>query len=210
MAAWHAAYRATCTRGQLHVTQSCTQPADQSFDVFVKCYCSDSCEAFDRYRRLMTEQTTQLEQALAKDWKQWEGRVVNGEFPLHRYLGGSSHSAVFLTECVRGGAPSAAIKLISEEPGKAEQQLKNWELATGLSHPNLIALFQYGQCQLDGLQLLYVVMEGAEEDLSQILPHRAVTPLEAREMLRQIIDALGYLHGMGLVHSRIKPANIMA
>jgi len=31
-------------------------------------------------------------------WKQWEDQIVNGEFPLLQYLGGSEHRAVFLTE----------------------------------------------------------------------------------------------------------------
>ena len=49
---------------------------------------------------------------MTRDWKQWEGQIVNGTFPLRQYLGGSEHSAVFLTER-RGRDPQrAAIKLI--------------------------------------------------------------------------------------------------
>jgi hypothetical protein len=32
-----------------------------------------------------------------EEWKKWEGRV-DGKFPLGHWLGGSEHSAVFLTE----------------------------------------------------------------------------------------------------------------
>ena len=50
---------------------------------------------------------------MSRDWKQWAGQVVNGSFPLRQYLGGSDHSAVFLTER-RGRDPQrAAIKLIA-------------------------------------------------------------------------------------------------
>ena len=38
-------------------------------------------------------------------WTQWEGKVVNGAFPLNRFLGGTSHSGVYLTE--RGRDASA-------------------------------------------------------------------------------------------------------
>lgn len=159
----------------------------------------------------MTEQTTQIEHLPATDeWKQWEGRAVNGEFRLHRYLGGSGHSAVFLTNYGESGGQPAAIKLVPDDPAKAEHQLASWKLAAGLSHPNLLRVFQWGRCQVDSVQLLYVVTELAEEDLSQILPQRALAPSEAREMLRPALDALAYLHALGLVHGHIKPANIMA
>ncbi|MGD0965168.1 MAG: protein kinase [Candidatus Acidiferrales bacterium] len=159
----------------------------------------------------MTEHTTQLEHLpTTATWRQWEGQAVNGEFPLYRYLGSSGHSAVFLTSYGESNAQAAAIKLILDDPEKAEEQLRRWGLARGLSHPNLLRLFQSGHCQLDGVRLLYVVMEYAEEDLSQLLPHRALRPSEASEMLRPALDALGYLHGMGLVHGHVKPANIMA
>jgi TonB family protein len=161
----------------------------------------------------MTEHATQLEHALTTEaWKQWEGQTVNGEFPLHRYLGGSSHSAVFLTSYAEAGAPAqaAAIKLVPDEPGEAERQLGSWTLAGKLSHPNLLRFFQAGRCQMDGVPVLFVVTECADEDLSQIIPQRALTASEAREMLRPALDALTYLHGMGLAHGRMKPANIMA
>ncbi len=165
----------------------------------------------------MTQHQSQIESALSTDsWKHWEGQVVNGEFPLHRYLGGSRHSAVFLTNRgteAAGAAPmaqTAAIKLVLDVAGAAESQLKHWELAAGLSHPHLIDIFHAGRCQINGVPLLYVVMEYAEEDLSPILPQRALTPSETREMLRPSLEALAYLHGMGLVHGHVKPSNVMA
>lgn len=147
---------------------------------------------------------------MTRDWKQWEGQVVNGNFPLRQYLGGSEHSAVFLTER-RGQEPQrAAIKLIIANPATVEVQLSRWEAAAKLSHPHLLRLFETGSCQLDKVVLLYVVMEYAEDNLAQILPHRALTPEEVRDLLEPALDALTYLHGKSLVHSRLKPSNVMA
>ena len=143
-------------------------------------------------------------------WKQWEGRVVIGGFQLRQYLGASDHSAVFLTERGEREPQKAAIKLISADPSNAELQLSRWRLAAKLSHPHLIRLFQMGRCQLGKIGLLYVVMEYAEENLSQVLPYRPLTPAEARDMLEAALDALAYLHGKGLAHGHVKPANIMA
>ena len=63
---------------------------------------------------------------------------------------------------------------------------------------------------LANADFLYVVMDYAEEDLSQILPQRALEPEETRQILESVLEALTYLHGQGLVHTRIKPGNILA
>jgi serine/threonine protein kinase len=147
---------------------------------------------------------------MTRDWKQWEGQIVNGTFPLRQYLGGSEHSAVFLTER-RGREPQrAAIKLIPAQPATAGVQLSRWEATAKLSHPHLLRLFETGSCQLDKLVLLYVVMEYAEDNLAQILPHRALAPEEVRDLLEPALDALTFIHGKSLVHSRLKPSNVMA
>jgi TonB family protein len=147
---------------------------------------------------------------MAEAWKQWEGQVVNGEFHLRRYLGGSEHSAVFLTEHGEREAEKAAIKFIPADPANAELQLSRWRRAARLAHPHLIPLFQMGRCWLGDMALVYLVMECAEEDLSQVLPHRPLTPAEARDMLAPVLDALAYVHSKGFVHGHLKPANIMA
>jgi TonB family protein len=148
-------------------------------------------------------------------WKKWEGRIVDGRFPLRQWLGGSDHSAVFLTE--RGGkeAQKAAIKLIpvensAGENAGAEAQLTRWAEAAKLTHPHLLRIFEFGRYEIDETQFLYVVMEFADENLAEILPLRPLTPAEATEMLRPAAEALAALHQSGFTHGRIKPSNILA
>ena len=145
-----------------------------------------------------------------EEWKKWEGRV-DGKFPLRHWLGGSEHSAVFLTE--RPGQPSqkAAIKLIAaDDAAEADRQLARWRAAAQLSHPHLMRIYEAGRCRLDGTPLLYLLMEYAEEDLSQILPQRPLAPAEVTDLLPPLLDALSYLHSKGFVHGRIKPSNVHA
>jgi len=143
------------------------------------------------------------------DWKRWEGQSVEGKFHLRQYLGGSDDTAVFLTEF--GERPQrAAIKLTVASPENAESQLSSLSTTATLSHPHLLRLFQTGRCRLANTDLLYVVMEYAEEDLSQILPQRPLSPAEAQQMLLPVLDALTFLHAKGFVHGHLKPANIMA
>jgi len=147
---------------------------------------------------------------MTESWKHWEGQVVDGKFQLRQYLGGSDHSAVFLTEYGEGGSQKAAIKFIPADPDSAEVQISRWRQAAKLSHPHLLRIFQVGRCQIGDTNLLYAVTECGQEDLSQILPRRPLTQAETRDMLAPVLDVLGYIHAAGFVHGRIKPANIMA
>lgn len=159
--------------------------------------------------------------------KKFEGQIADGKFVLLEYLGGSEHSSVYRTERIPpatlaatesgAAAPAvsqvrekAAIKLLTVKPGVAEAQLARWRQAEKLSHPNLLKIFESGQCRLRDEEFLYVVQELAEEDLSQILPQRALTPSESRAMLAPTLDVLAYLHSKGFVHAHLRPSNILA
>jgi hypothetical protein len=125
-------------------------------------------------------------------WKKWEGQIADDKFPLHRFLGTTDHSAVFLTQTSEPRPRKGAIKFISADSATAEAQLSLWSRAAQLSHPNLLPIYHSGRCRVADLDLLYAVMEFAEEDLSQILPQRPLAASEAREMLEPLLNALIY------------------
>jgi TonB family protein len=147
---------------------------------------------------------------MTDSWKNWEGRVADGQFHLRRFLGATGRSATFLTECPAQESQITAIKFIAADPDTSEIQLTRWRLASKLFHPHLSRIFASGRCLLGQMSLLYVVMEHAEEDLSQILPQRALVEVEVCDLLPPLLDALAYLHSEGFVHNHLKPANIMA
>jgi serine/threonine protein kinase len=142
-------------------------------------------------------------------WTQWESQVVNGVYPLRRFLGGSNHSAVFLTEYKAGTLADAAIKFVPADALQTQAQLVQWGTAATLSHPHLVRLFDVGRCRFGGRDFLFVVMEYAEQTLGQILPRRALGPDEVRDMLLPTLDALAFLHRNSLVHGQLKPANLL-
>jgi len=139
----------------------------------------------------------------------WVGRVIDGKFSLLQWLGGSENCGVFLTELPGPQARKAAIKLISPDEGETEAYMAGWDATRPLSHPHLMRLFHTGRCEMDGAELIFVVNEYADEVLSEILPERALSPDEAKQMLEPVLDALSYLHGKGLVHGHLKPSNVM-
>jgi len=100
--------------------------------------------------------------------------------------------------------------LIAAAGADADRLFSNWRAAAQLSHPHVIRIFESGRSQLNGTPFVYLVMEYAEEDLSQILPQRPLSPAEVGDLLPPLLDALSYVHGKGLIHSRIKPSNVLA
>jgi TonB family protein len=147
---------------------------------------------------------------MSDSWRDSEGQVVDGQFPLVKHLGGSDHSVVFATQRGKDKGEKAAIKFIQADASNADAQITRWKQAAQLSHPNLIKVFECGRCQLAGMDLLYVVTEFAQENLAEFLPQRALSPDETRDMLDPFVDTLSYLHGKGFAHGRIKPGNILA
>jgi serine/threonine-protein kinase len=145
---------------------------------------------------------------MSEVWTKWEGQVVDG-FPLHRCLGVSDHSGVFLTEDPAHNLAAAALKLVPAIPTLAESQLAYWNAAATLSHPRLIRLLSAGRCQLGSLHCLYVVMEYAEQNLAHFLAQRTLTDREVQEMLPATLDAVAFLHSRNLVHGQLKPSNIL-
>jgi TonB family protein len=141
------------------------------------------------------------------DWKQCEGELAGGEFPLERLLDGGEGSAVFLTRFRSG---RAVIKLVLDGQAQAGVLVERWNRAATLNHPHLVRIFAAGTWALEGTPLAYLVMEYAEENLAEVLGERPLTTDETREMLQPVADALAYLHGQGLVHGNLKPSNIFA
>ncbi len=145
-----------------------------------------------------------------QNWKQWEGQTVDGKFLLRQFLAFTDHSGVFLTQLAAPVSGNAILKFISATGPAAETRLASWKRAALLTHKNLLALYDCGRCTISGQSLLYVVMEYAEENLAEILPQRALSPEEARDVLDPALDVLVYLHAKGLAHCHLKPSNFLA
>jgi len=146
-------------------------------------------------------------QTIAAPWKGLENQTV-ASYRLQSFLGGTEVTAVFST--ARADGRRAAIKLTTRDERTAELRLSQWQRAMRTSHPHLLQVFDAGTAELNGRDLLWVLMEFADDDLSQILPLRPITAGEAEQMLPPVLSALSYLHREGLAHGRLKHSNIMA
>jgi serine/threonine-protein kinase len=84
--------------------------------------------------------------------------------------------------------------------------LNEARLAAGLSHPNIVTIFDAGL----SAHGVYIAMERLHgRDLREALASGwAPTPLQAAQLVRRVADGLAYAHARGVVHCDIKPANI--
>jgi TonB family protein len=141
------------------------------------------------------------------DWKQWEGDLAGGEFPLEQFLGNGERGGVFRTQLASG---CAAIKLVPASGAEAEKLIERWTRAQALDNPHLLTIIRTGTWAKSGLSLAYIVMEYADENLAAVLLERALTADETLEMLQPVAETLASLHRQGLIHGRLRPSNIFA
>ncbi|MET0801452.1 MAG: Stk1 family PASTA domain-containing Ser/Thr kinase [Actinomycetota bacterium] len=79
--------------------------------------------------------------------------------------------------------------------------------AAGLSHPNIVAVFDWGS--VDGIY--YMVMEYVRgQGLRALLTRDGrLEPSQATDVVRQTLLALEHAHRQGIVHRDIKPENVL-
>ncbi len=105
-----------------------------------------------------------------------------------------------------------AMKLLRAGPSSGSQAqemmdrfVREIRLLATLDHPNIAKLHTAFRHE----QELVMVMECVEgEDLGRRLP-KGLTLEESLRYTRQVLEALRYAHGRGIVHRDIKPSNIM-
>ncbi|MBL9127146.1 MAG: serine/threonine protein kinase, partial [Verrucomicrobiales bacterium] len=91
-------------------------------------------------------------------------------------------------------------------PASAERFNREARALARLSHPNIVAVFEFGQVPGYHFFLMEFV-DGA--NLRQLVRQGRVSGKEALRIVPQICDALQYAHDQGVVHRDIKPENVL-
>ncbi|MEF9519520.1 serine/threonine-protein kinase [Chlamydia crocodili] len=134
---------------------------------------------------------------------------VIGEYHIKQILSKKEGRAVY-----QGLHPDtlqpAAIKVLATpliaDTSRVHNFLKEARIVEQISHPNIVKLYQYGQCR-EGLYIAMEYIQGVSLRhyiLSQLIPlSRAI------DIVLHIAQALEYLHSRGILHRDIKPENIL-
>ncbi|MGI8745330.1 MAG: serine/threonine protein kinase [Bryobacteraceae bacterium] len=142
-------------------------------------------------------------------WNQFEGQLLDGQFKLSKYSGAEGASAIFLSE-LPGQDQFVVVKIIRSASLQAQRLTHSWKIAKDLQHPNLIRAYATATADLDGLRVLYAVLDSPDASLADVIQERCLSEEEGRELLAGCAEALNYLHQKGLIHTRVRPANIVA
>lgn len=137
------------------------------------------------------------------------GRTVGGRYRIEDVLGEGGIAVVYRAEH-EGVGRKVALKMLHEMYGEHEELRARFQregkALAALSHPNIVNMVDYG---LDG-NAPYLVMELLEGiNLRELLDAEGpLEPKRAFAIMRQILRALDFAHGQGLVHRDLKPGNV--
>lgn len=131
---------------------------------------------------------------------------VDDRYELVEVLASGGMATVWRARDTRLGR---LVALKRPHPAPAESKLyermeREARAAAGVNHPNLVTVFDTGRDE-DGPYLIMELVEGP----TLASPGREIGPSEAVSIGAQLADALAAVHGAGVVHRDVKPANVI-
>jgi len=153
---------------------------------------------------------------------QLEGQQM-GHYRLLSLLGSGGMSAVYLAEdlsvrrqvAIKVIRSESAINPVDDTAKEAAHLFRHEANAVAmLDHPNILPLFDYGEENLQGEKLTYMVMpfrqEGSLADwLRKTDGSRWLTIQNVAFLIHQAASALHYAHDHYIIHRDVKPSNFL-
>lgn len=137
--------------------------------------------------------------------------ILTGRYRLVARLAGGGMGEVYRAHDLlldRAVAVKVLQPSFASEPDLVERFKDEARAAARLSHPNVVAVYDWG-CEAQ--RTYFMVMEYvAGTDLRDVLVARgSLEPVHAAEIVASVCDALAEAHASGLVHRDVKPENVL-
>ena len=136
--------------------------------------------------------------------------IVNDRYRVERSVGRGGMAEVFLAHDLLLDRPVALKVLFPEyanDPNFVERFRREAQSAAGLTHPNIVAVYDWGKVN----NTYFIAMEFVQgRTLASILKEKLrLTARQACDVAVDVASALGFAHDNGVVHRDIKPGNIL-
>ncbi len=138
------------------------------------------------------------------------GTVIDGRYEVLSRIGTGGMADVYLARDQLLGR-QVAVKLLhhrfAEDQEFVERFRREASSAAGLSHPNVVAIFDRGEW--DGTY--YIAMEYLPgRSLKTVIREQGpLDPVSAIDVVVQILQAARFAHGRGVIHRDLKPHNVI-
>jgi len=137
-----------------------------------------------------------------------EGSVIDGRYRLLRRIGSGGMADVWEAEdphLQRRVALKVLHRRFAQDREFVERFEREAEHAAGLSHPNVVAVFDRG----DDEGAHYIAMQLLGGRTLRELIDQGLTPEQSVSLIRQVLEGAGYAHRHGVVHRDLKPRNVI-
>ena len=137
-----------------------------------------------------------------------EGSTIDGRYRLLQRIGSGGMADVWLAEdphLQRRVALKILHRRFAQDRECVERFRREAEAAAGLSHPNIVAVYDRGDVE----GTYYIAMQLLEGRSLKALIDQGLTPEQAIPLIRQVLEAAGYAHRHGVVHRDLKPQNVI-
>jgi hypothetical protein len=135
------------------------------------------------------------------------GELLKDRYRLERTLGHGGMAAVWLGHdevLDRQVAVKVLSDTIATDPGFVARFRREAQTAAGLSHPNLVGVYDYS----DEGERPYLVMQFVPGETLAARLQRG-EGVDCDKLARELLEALAHIHQVGILHRDIKPANII-
>jgi serine/threonine-protein kinase len=131
--------------------------------------------------------------------------VIAGRYRLLEPLGRGAMSAVWLAEDEEL-ARRVALKTLAPSADRARFD-REARAAASLAHPNICALYDYGEADGRPYMVLEYLPNGSLEE--RLAAGRPLDDTDTHRIATELAAGLAHAHARGLVHRDLKPANVL-